>query len=189
MIPRNITDYVKVYKNFLSKVFCKNLIKELENYNWQKHQFHTYKDDVVKHSNELSVSWDSSKLKEELNNKIWYVIEQYILKDFANFNDWFCSWNGYSEIRFNRYDEKTEMREHCDHIFSMFDGVRKGIPTLSIVGSLNNNYKGGEFIMWQTEHIQIPEGAILIFPSNFMYPHKVKPIKKGQRYSFVSWVY
>ena len=32
-------------------------------------------------------------------------------------------------------------------------------------------------------------GDILIFPSNFMYPHRVEPVKKGIRFSFVSWVY
>ena len=42
--------------------------------------------------------------------------------------------------------------------------------------------------MWDTV-IDIPPGAVLIFPSNFMYPHKVEPVTKGTRYSYVSWVY
>ena len=70
----------------------------------------------------------------------------------------------------------------------MFDGQRKGIPILSIVGCLNDNYEGGEFVMWD-KIIKIPEGAVLVFPSNFMFPHKVNPVKKGVRYSFVSWVF
>jgi len=32
-------------------------------------------------------------------------------------------------------------------------------------------------------------GEMIIFPSNFLFPHEIKPIKKGTRYSFVSWVY
>ena len=188
MIPSDIRDYVKIYDNFLNKNFCKNIIKEIKDNNWEKHNFFTYEKKFVQYKNEFFVSWDKSKLKQELQNKLWYAIERYILKDFKNFK-WFSGWHGYSEVRFNKYNKTTKMEEHCDHIYSLFDGTIKGIPLLSIVGCLNEDYEGGEFIMWQTEKIEIPEGAVLIFPSNFMYPHKVNPVTKGTRYSYVSWVY
>ena len=81
------------------------------------------------------------------------------------------------------------MKKHCDHIHSVFDGKIKGVPILSVVGVLNNNYEGGDFIMFEDTKINLPAGSILIFPSNFMYPHEVSSITKGTRYSFVSWVY
>ena len=71
----------------------------------------------------------------------------------------------------------------------MFDGERKGIPTLSVVGLLNDNFQGGDFIMFDNEKINLVQGDILIFPSTFMYPHKVTAIKEGVRYSFVSWMW
>ena len=37
--------------------------------------------------------------------------------------------------------------------------------------------------------IDLKQGSVLIFPSNFMYPHEVESITKGSRYSFVSWVW
>ena len=81
------------------------------------------------------------------------------------------------------------MKEHCDHIHTVFDGTKRGIPVLSIVGSLNEDYEGGDFIMWETEKIELPQGSIMIFPSTFMYPHKVTPVTNGTRYSYVSWTY
>jgi predicted 2-oxoglutarate/Fe(II)-dependent dioxygenase YbiX len=81
------------------------------------------------------------------------------------------------------------MKEHCDHIHSMFDGTRKGIPSLSILGSLNNDYEGGELVFWQDQKIELKAGSIMIFPSNFLYPHKVVEVTKGVRYSYVSWVW
>ena len=54
---------------------------------------------------------------------------------------------------------------------------------------LNDDYEGGDFIMWETEKIELPQGSIMIFPSNFMYPHKVTPVTEGTRYSYVSWTY
>ena len=39
------------------------------------------------------------------------------------------------------------MRKHFDHIHSIFDGQYKGIPVLSFIGILNNNYLGGELVI------------------------------------------
>jgi predicted 2-oxoglutarate/Fe(II)-dependent dioxygenase YbiX len=124
-----------------------------------------------------------------INEKIWYAIERYVLHDFVEFKDYFSGWEGYSAVRFNRYDENTEMQYHCDHIKSMFLGERRGIPILSIVGVLNDDYEGGDFKLWQDTKINLPAGSIVIFPSNFLYPHEVTPVTKGVRYSYVSWVW
>jgi predicted 2-oxoglutarate/Fe(II)-dependent dioxygenase YbiX len=81
------------------------------------------------------------------------------------------------------------MEWHCDHIHDLFDGERKGVPILSIVGVLNDDYEGGEFVMWDNEKIELSAGSVMIFPSNFMYPHAVMPVISGTRHSFVSWVW
>ena len=47
----------------------------------------------------------------------------------------------------------------------------------------------GEFIMFEDHEIKLKKGDLLIFPSIFLYPHKVEPVKKGIRYSFISWVW
>ena len=93
-----------------------------------------------------------------------------------------------SRVRFNRYKVGTKMQIHYDHIQTIFDGKRKGVPILSFVGLLNDNYKGGEFICREKE-IKLKRGDILLFPSNFMFPHGVKEVTKGLRYSFVSWAF
>jgi predicted 2-oxoglutarate/Fe(II)-dependent dioxygenase YbiX len=71
----------------------------------------------------------------------------------------------------------------------MFDGTIKGIPVLSILGALNDDYEGGELVFWESEKINLKAGEVMIFPSNFMYPHRVDEVKSGTRYSFVSWVW
>ena len=57
------------------------------------------------------------------------------------------------------------------------------------VSLLNDNYQGGEFIMFDDYEIKFKAGDLLIFPSVFLYPHLVKPVTKGIRYAFVSWCY
>ena len=81
------------------------------------------------------------------------------------------------------------MHLHADRVQQMFDGERKGIPTLSVVGLLNDNFTGGDFIMLEDNKVELGAGDILIFPSTFMYQHKVTLITEGTRYSFVSWVW
>ena len=43
--------------------------------------------------------------------------------------------------------------------------------------------------MWGDQVIPFEAGDVIIFPSNFMYPHRVEPVTKGARYSYVSWAY
>ena len=143
----------------------------------------------IKRSEDQELSTLLSKnilTKEILMKELWNVIYDYIIN--LKFN-WFNSWQGYSEIRFNKYTKNKKMAEHCDHLHDLFDGEIKGIPILSVLGILNDNYEGGEFIMFENEKIKLSKGDLLIFPSVFLYPHRVEPVKKGTRYSFISWVY
>ena len=81
------------------------------------------------------------------------------------------------------------MRTHHDHIHNLFDGEQKGIPILSIVGLLNNDFSGGDFIFFNDYNVKLSAGDIMIFPSSFLYPHRVEEITRGTRHAFVSWAY
>lgn len=90
-------------------------------------------------------------------------------------------------IRFNRYEQDQMMRQHIDHIQSLFDGDQKGIPILSVVANLNDDYDGGQLYFWDNFTLKLKKGDVVIFPSTFMFPHGVKKVSKGTRYSFVCW--
>lgn len=190
MMPTDIKDYVKVY-DFIDEKSCKKLVTSLKkSKEWSKHSYYDAVSGVTNSfDDDLEISYDLKEDKKLLMDKLWHSIDTYIRKDMKFSDNWFNNWSGYSPIRWNRYKVGTRMQPHCDHIQNMFDGVRKGIPILSILGSLNDNYEGGELLFWGDEKIELKTGQIIIFPSNFMYPHEVKPITKGTRYSFVSWVW
>ena len=80
------------------------------------------------------------------------------------------------------------MRPHIDHIHDIFDGKTKGIPVVSVIGCLNDDFEGADFMLCG-EKIDLKKGDILLFPSNFMYPHQVTEATKGTRYSFVAWAF
>jgi predicted 2-oxoglutarate/Fe(II)-dependent dioxygenase YbiX len=187
-MDKNLESYLKIFK-VLSEEDCIRTVNALEEKEteFETHQFYNSRDNSYhSYEHELSVAYSQIETKDLIMNEIWKTIRQYL--DEIKFS-WFKSWNGYSAVRFNRYRTDTEMKLHCDHIHSMFDGPRKGVPTLSILGSLNNDYKGGELVFWNDTVVELKAGEIMIFPSNFLYPHEVKLVTEGTRYSFVSWTW
>jgi predicted 2-oxoglutarate/Fe(II)-dependent dioxygenase YbiX len=189
MMLKNLRDYLKVYKDFLDPELCSNTIARLKIANWYEHKYSNPAGQSISYEHELSVSYDELPEKNLINQRIWDALHKYVVEDFSSLHTWFNGWNGFSHVRFNKYDPTTLMRLHCDHIHSLFSGDRKGIPILTVLGSLNNDYTGGEFVMWEDEVIDLPAGSIAVFPSNFLYPHEVRPVKTGVRYSYVSWAW
>ena len=74
---------------------------------------------------------------------------------------------------------------HIDHA--------EAIPrTLSVIILLNNDYEGGNLTFLdqaskQEKIIENKVGRLILWPSNFIYPHCVTPVTKGTRYSIVLW--
>ncbi len=190
---KNLKDYILHLDNWIPNNILNKTIKELsKDKTWQQHTFTNPKTFESKPKNgdkELDICY-GNKLTyiKELHQLTWKALERYIVIDKIG-EETFDGWTGFSLIRFNRYNKNQIMSKHSDHIKSLFEGERRGIPILSIVAVLNDNYEGGEFIMFDDYEIKFKAGDLIIFPSVFLYPHLVKPVKKGIRYSFVSWAY
>jgi predicted 2-oxoglutarate/Fe(II)-dependent dioxygenase YbiX len=189
MYNSQLKDYVKIYQEFCGAEFCRAIVSSIQGVEWKIHQFYNSSTRMnASYDHELSVSHDQVPLKQELDKKIWDALSRYVTQDMVHMKDWFNSWSAYSLSRFNRYDATTQMKLHCDHIHSLFDGHYKGVPILTVLGSLNNDYEGGDLILCG-EKIELKAGDVMVFPSNFLYPHEVKPVTAGVRYSFVSWAW
>mgnify|MGYP003139843356 FL=1 len=92
----------------------------------------------------------------------------------------------FNEINVLRYENQGHYKPHVDDCINHH-------RRLSIVLLLNDDYEGGELIFKSidlkkdTHIINVKKNRAILFPSNFMYPHTVKPVTKGTRYSIVSW--
>ena len=78
------------------------------------------------------------------------------------------------------------MSLHVDNIHHSH-GQLYGYPQSSVLLFLNDDYEGGEIIVAENTY-KPAKGSALIFPSNFMFPHEVKSVTKGERWSVVSWL-
>jgi len=97
--------------------------------------------------------------------------------------------NQFNPIRFNRYAPGQIMRQHHDHIHSIFDGVLKGVPVLSFILNFNDDYEGADLYFWKDIVVKLGKGDIVMFPSSFLFPHGVTEATKGKRYSGVCWAW
>lgn len=188
MFDTKLGDYIRVYKQFYTSNFCLDLVNNLKDAIWTTH---SYYNPSLKTSrsfdNELEVSNTNIPLKKQLDDKIKNALNQYVKKDMEHLV-WYNEWNGHTPCRFNKYEPQAKMRLHCDHIHTVFDGKRKGIPVLTVLGALNDDYEGGKLFLCG-KHIELKTGDIVVFPSNFLYPHEVEPVTSGTRYSFVVWAW
>lgn len=83
-------------------------------------------------------------------------------------------------MNFIRYNEGQHFQEHTDHGYSY-------TSTVSLVGYINDAYEGGEIYFRLQDLMYKPsEGDLVIFPSNFMYPHRAMPVTSGTKYSVVT---
>ena len=184
---KNIRDYVKIYKNFLASDICDSTVAHLESCEFKTHKFYNnYSSEYVYNESEP----DTYNNTTPFNDAIMQVNRAAILQYMTELEfPWCNSWKGYRSPKFNRYVPGTNMKEHCDHIHDLFDGNTRGVPILTIVCALNDNYQGGEFVLFQDEPYKLDKGDIIMFPSNFLYPHRVDTVTDGIRYSYASWVW
>ena len=64
----------------------------------------------------------------------------------------------------------------------------------SLILLLNNDYQGGRLVFnnpnFNDEYkIETKPGRLIVWPSNFLFPHMVEKVTKGTRYSIVGWAH
>lgn len=183
---KRISEFIKIYKNSLPENLCKRIIKDSENLDWKKHSWSTHNYNQVTGS---ETDFDRAALS-GVNSLFLHNICEKFCKDYAlSLKGGQFLFNTLSTIQLNRYSIGTLMARHQDHINGLFDGQKKGIPILSIVGLLNSDFTGGEFIFWDDYKIKLTAGDLMIFPSNFIFQHRVDQVSEGIRYSVVTWAY
>ena len=187
----NVENYVITYKNVLPNELCDKVLAELSQAQWSKNTFYGTRNGDIQEPNtdghkNSDVCISSIASNSEIVSIFWEVIHQYIIS--LN-TPYFSSWEGFTAPRHNRYNNAEIMPLHCDHIHNIFDGEKKGVPILSVLASLNDGYEGGELVMFEDTVIPMQKGSVVVFPSCFIYPHKVNPVVKGVRHTCVSWVY
>jgi predicted 2-oxoglutarate/Fe(II)-dependent dioxygenase YbiX len=132
----------------------------------------------------LSNLYDKSLTTVHWTSLLLYKFTQHIDKYANDFKmtNFQCAIN---DIQILKYTKGHHYKFHTDH--------NRNIPrTLSLIFFVNDDYEGGDLVFGlvgstNTLVIEKKPNRLIIWPSNFMYPHCVKPVESGTRYSVVSW--
>lgn len=128
---------------------------------------------VINKNNEVRTAIDK-----ELFACAVFVLREY-QKKFLTFAKIFIQDDeGYTLLR---YEKNQFFSEHVD-------ATRLNFRSVSCSFAVNDNYSGGEWSFFNGVYMtKLSAGDAILFPSNFLYPHSIRPVLSGTRYSIVTW--
>jgi Rps23 Pro-64 3,4-dihydroxylase Tpa1-like proline 4-hydroxylase len=179
-----LEDYIKVFNNMLPEEFCDEIIKEYKNTDeWQFSSISAEKQVNRNIRNCTSILISNHQLNSSIRKKIDESLFEYSGKCVKKYSDLFPNFQinidtGYELLK---YDTGGFYVQHTDS----FKEQQRSVSCSFI---LNDDYSGGEFAFFNREMIiKAAKGSVIMFPSNFMYPHEIMPVSDGTRYSIITW--
>lgn len=123
-----------------------------------------------------------SKLKREIDDSLFAFFSQVVAEYTEKFN---CPHMGFDTgYELLRYTPGGKYDFHCDEGV----GIRRTLSVISCLSS-KQNYEGGELEFLCGPKLKLDRGDVVLFPSNFVYKHRVCPVESGIRYSIVTWFF
>tara|TARA_R110000851_G_C13083762_1_gene566053 strand:+ start:1205 stop:1795 length:591 start_codon:yes stop_codon:yes gene_type:complete len=187
-----LQNYIKIYDDIMDKNTLNTFLKICkENPNFNEAGIVSSKENpnlINKEYRDVKM-WSLNNIGEKsITNVFWanYLSFKFkeALKKYSNDNNILSSGN-LLEMQVLKYEKNGKYDFHVDH--------GSLVPrTISCIYFLNDDYEGGELCFkfpGNPNEIIVEKKAnrMIVWPSNFLYPHAVKPVKKGTRYSVVSW--
>jgi predicted 2-oxoglutarate/Fe(II)-dependent dioxygenase YbiX len=184
-----LKDLIHVERGIIPQNLCDYIVDQIEKNEWRPHSWY----------NNVANTFGSEETKEldvqNITAEHQQLLTPFMISAGASYNAKYhfeCErtmqiMNKFSAIRFNRYSPGQIMRQHMDHIHSLWNTQDAGIPVLSFILNLNDDYEGADLYFWDDYKVPLGKGDIIMFPSLFLFPHGVTEATKGRRFSAVSW--
>tara|TARA_R100001509_G_scaffold164932_1_gene144294 strand:+ start:1055 stop:1609 length:555 start_codon:yes stop_codon:yes gene_type:complete len=183
MLIKNLNDAIHYHQKVFDKRWCDNLVKYADLVCVNKGKTVEKKDNKSR----KVFTYPFSNNKQDTLYKAWIFsrtseILKFYLAEYKSINNLKIL-----DVEMLKYNDGFFFKTHID------DSI-KTPRTLSIIINLNDNYIGGELYFTSQDHkditkiYELKRGDVIIFPSNFLYPHGIMPIIKGTRYSIITWL-
>ena len=185
-----IKSFVKIYDVTLPWNVLSNLIRFANVSNFKEARIGGGDKDKTDFNIRKAYTLPLSNLSDSISNVHWCnLLHHYFNKNLrqykfdANILDY--DYRNIIDIEILKYEDTGFYTWHVDHFAT--------IPrTMSCILLLNNDYEGGNLCFRNPDgseewEVEVKPNRMIISPSNFLYPHTVKPVTKGIRYSVVAW--
>lgn len=183
---KHLHDYIMVFEDLIPTDLCDAILQEYKNPNdWQSAlvgsgQVHQ----DIRNAQTINISMQdviskNPSVRGNIDARLYEVAGNAIREYNRNFNEAKIEQDtGYELLRYN------EGQFYVQHT----DSFKERPRTVSCSFALNDDYEGGEFAFFNRElKYKLKKGSVLMFPSNFMYPHEILPVTSGIRYSIITW--
>jgi len=137
------------------------------------------------------LNYNLNNLDNSLTLVHWYnFFKSFIIQNYKKY----CL--NYSELNHKDFvfqEMEILKYENSNHYTWHADSFVHAPRTVSSILLLNNDYEGGNLLFKdpltnEIEKITILPNRLIMWPSNFLFPHKVEPVTKGVRFSIVAWI-
>lgn len=182
--------YISVYENFLNKKQLDKFLRFSKTREFIRGSvgFEGATNKNIRDVGLLSLSPQKKSYSEVhwanvLKSLLLYFFNDYVIKQ--DLTQGYGRITNISQCDILKYGVSNHYKFHVDEA--------KGMNRfLSAIVFVNDDYEGGELVFRSRvdnaeEIVEKKAGSIVIWPSNFLFPHAVKPVTKGERYTVVSW--
>jgi len=182
---QQISDYIYFYPDAMDTKTCESIVNSYEKTaKWKESTFYDGENDTGTSKVSMNELWIDKQMPyfEQLKKSFGHCLDDYKSTHKTLDYQLICT-----NFRLNFYKEGGFMKQHIDNIHHSH-GQKYGYPHITSLIFLNDDYEGGEFVLCGDKQIEKKQGSAIIFPSNFMYPHEVKEVTKGKRFSVMTWI-
>jgi len=185
-----IKNFIKIYDTVLPWVVVSNLLRFANNSKFIETKIGGGNSSRIDFNVRRTFTLPLNNCNDSLSNVHWFSLLYFFinknLKQYqfdTNILDY--NFKDILDIEILKYENTGFYTWHVDHFAS--------IPrTMSCILLLNNDYEGGNLCFRNPDgsgewEVEVKPNRMIIWPSNFLYPHTVKPVTKGTRYSVVAW--
>jgi len=189
-----IKNFIKVYDNVVPPSLVSGIIKWANKSNFKKAGVASKEaenreivEESVRKTKVLALGQCSDSLTNvHYFNVLGKIFNSYLYKYKKDLNIYDFNLDRIENINVLKYEEGGFYKWHTDHSGPLFP------RTMSMILLLNNDYEGGELMFSDADckneiSFKTKVARLIVWPSNFMFPHKVNPVTKGTRYSIVAW--
>jgi hypothetical protein len=185
-----IKNFIKIYDEVLPWSVVSNLIRFATISDFEETKIGGDKNSKTDFNVRRTYALPLSNLNNSLANVHWFnflhfYFNKKLIQYKSDLNILDYSYKKILNIEILKYQETGFYTWHVDHFAD--------IPrTMSCILLLNNDYEGGNICFRNPDRsgeweVEVKPNRMIIWPSTFLYPHTVKPVTKGTRYSVVAW--
>ncbi|MHA2403976.1 MAG: 2OG-Fe(II) oxygenase family protein [Candidatus Kariarchaeaceae archaeon] len=186
---KSLADFVWYGEEVVDPELCDKILDEYVNTNyWEATLTGSGHDPEARRCEQICISEQSiiaeenSEVRKQLDDQMFEVVQNLIglyQEAHPEFELEIQEDSGYELLK---YEEGDFYIEHTD-------SFKEQPRALTVIVSMNNAYEGGEVALFNRELVyKLDAGDVIMFPSNFMYPHEIMPVKSGTRFSIITWV-